>query len=122
MTHPVAALARHPALISARADLANSDERTLDLQSTLSAIPAPTGRESARATEVASVMRKTGLTDVSTDDVGNVSGWYGDRAAGPPVVVAAHLDTVFGAEEEFVYTSTTSAEGAPQTNGTPVND
>ena len=32
------------------------------------------------------------------------------------------LDTVFGAEEEFVYTSTTSSEGAPQTNGTPVND
>ncbi|HTU14896.1 MAG TPA: hypothetical protein VMF31_06845 [Solirubrobacterales bacterium] len=32
------------------------------------------------------------------------------------------LDTVFGAEEEFVYTSTTSAEGAPQTNGTPVSD
>lgn len=32
------------------------------------------------------------------------------------------LDTVFGAEEEFVYTSTTSAEGAPQTNGTPVSE
>ena len=32
------------------------------------------------------------------------------------------LDTVFGAEEEFVYTSTTSADSAPQTNGTPVND
>lgn len=32
------------------------------------------------------------------------------------------LDSVFGAEEEFVYTSTTSADGAPQTNGTPVND
>jgi len=32
------------------------------------------------------------------------------------------LDAVFGAEEEFVYTSTTSSEGAPQTNGTPVAD
>jgi hypothetical protein len=32
------------------------------------------------------------------------------------------LDTVFGAEEEFVYTSTTSAEGTPQTNGTPVGE
>lgn len=29
------------------------------------------------------------------------------------------LDAIFGAEEEFVYTSTTSPEGA-QTNGTPV--
>ena len=35
------------------------------------------------------------------------------------------LDAVFGAEEEFVYTSTTSvppAESAAQTNGTPVAD
>ena len=36
------------------------------------------------------------------------------------------LDAVFGAEEEFVYTSTTSPDSAPdsapQTNGTPVSD
>ncbi len=32
------------------------------------------------------------------------------------------LDAIFGAEEEFVYTSTTSPAGAPQTNGTPVAD
>ncbi len=32
------------------------------------------------------------------------------------------LDAVFGAEEEFVYTSTTSPDSAPQTNGTPVGE
>ena len=32
------------------------------------------------------------------------------------------LDAVFGAEEEFVYTSTTSPDSAPQTYGTPVNE
>jgi len=32
------------------------------------------------------------------------------------------LDTVFGAEEEFVYTSTTSSDNAPATNGTPVSE
>ena len=31
------------------------------------------------------------------------------------------LDAIFGAEEEFVYTSTTSTETA-QTNGTPVGE
>src|SRR5438477_628945 len=98
MTHPVAALARHPALASARVELAHSDERTLALQSVLSAISAPTGGEGARAAEVASVMQRTGLIDVSTDDVGNVSGWYGEREARPAVVIAAHLDTVFGAD------------------------
>lgn len=30
------------------------------------------------------------------------------------------LDAVFGAEEEFVYSSTTAADGAPQTNGAGV--
>jgi Pyruvate/2-oxoacid:ferredoxin oxidoreductase gamma subunit len=30
------------------------------------------------------------------------------------------LDAVFGAEEEFVYTSTTSPASTPQTNGTPM--
>ncbi len=30
------------------------------------------------------------------------------------------LDAIFGAEEEFVYTSTTSTEDSAQTNGTPV--
>jgi hypothetical protein len=32
------------------------------------------------------------------------------------------LDAVFGAEEEFVYTSTTSPDSAPQSNGTPVGE
>lgn len=32
------------------------------------------------------------------------------------------LDTVFGAEEEFVYTSTTATETTPRTNGTHVGD
>jgi hypothetical protein len=32
------------------------------------------------------------------------------------------LDAVFGAEEEFVYTSTTAPESASQTNGTPLGE
>src|SRR5690349_2026164 len=85
------------ALDGARAELARSDEQTLSTQASLSAIAAPTGRESVRARAVAQLMGDAGLTRVETDTVGNVTGWHGS-ADGPAVVVAAHLDTVFGPE------------------------
>ncbi|MGE4425829.1 MAG: M20/M25/M40 family metallo-hydrolase [Solirubrobacteraceae bacterium] len=69
--------------------------RTLEL----TAIPAPTGDEGARADAVAAGLAAAGL-EVVHDEVGNVIG----RAPGtdpqvPAIVVSAHLDTVFGAEE-----------------------
>ena len=40
--------------------------------------------------------REMGLRDARVDEAGNVlGGWAPPRAEGPPVVVAAHLDTVF---------------------------
>ncbi|MBI4501469.1 MAG: M20/M25/M40 family metallo-hydrolase [Gemmatimonadetes bacterium] len=98
MTQPVASLTHHPALVDARDQLARTDELTLATQATLSAIPAPTGGESARAVAVAREMERVGLRDIGTDAVGNVSGWLGAPVEQPAVVVAAHLDTVFGPE------------------------
>ena len=97
MGRPVATLLRHPALEHARADLTRSDEETLALQSSLSAIPAPTGSEAERGRQVAGVMTRTGLRDIATDHVGNVTGWLGPHGS-PALVIAAHLDTVFGPE------------------------
>lgn len=58
--------------------------------------PAPTSGEAARAALVASFWRSAG-TDPEIDEVGNVvvevSG-----GRGPRVLIAAHLDTVFGAD------------------------
>src|SRR5438093_1431472 len=76
-----------------------TDEGTLARQAALSAIPAPTGAEGRRAAHVAELFRTIGLCDVMVDHAGNVHGWLGkngERSA--PVVLAAHLDTVFGAE------------------------
>ena len=92
----MASLMRHPALEKAQAELARTDHQTIELQASLSAIPAPTGAEQARGLEVAGRMRRFGLASVSTDAVGNVVGWWGRSAAAPAVVVIAHLDTVFG--------------------------
>lgn len=102
MNDLIARLSAHRALRAARDHIERTDDVTLARQAVLSAIPAPTGAETLRATHTAQLFREVGLRDVVIDAVGNVRGWYGG-SAGPyeadgsaPVVVAAHLDTVFG--------------------------
>jgi acetylornithine deacetylase/succinyl-diaminopimelate desuccinylase-like protein len=82
-------------LAPVRARLAQTDERLLRTQITLSEIPAPTGGERARGALVAERFRALGLLDVGTDDVGNVTGSRPGAADQAPVLVCAHLDTVF---------------------------
>ena len=77
------------------------DGDTLAEQLALVRIPAPPFAEEARGDFVLDRLRALGLADVARDDVGNVLGtWRPEGAAGPPVVVAAHLDTVFPAGTE----------------------
>ena len=100
MDHAVSRLLAHERIRAARHHIERTDEVTLARQAALSAIPAPTGAEGRRAAHLAELFREIGLSDVSIDHAGNVQGWFarnGDTSAGP-VVVAAHLDTVFGAE------------------------
>src|SRR6266567_4318569 len=91
----------HPRIAAARAHLERTDQVTLKRQAVLSAVPAPTGAEALRATRVAELFREVGLASVKIDTAGNVLGWWGagsgERGAAP-VVLAAHLDTVFGPE------------------------
>ena len=82
-------------LAPARARLAQADEQVLRTQIALSEIPAPTGGEHARAASMAARFRALGLLDVATDDVGNVTGSRRGATSEPPVLVCAHLDTVF---------------------------
>lgn len=76
----------------------HSDEATLSRQAALSAIPAPTGAETARAGRVAEMFDAVGLRDVTIDDVGNVRAWHAASSYDDCVVLCAHLDTVFGPE------------------------
>jgi acetylornithine deacetylase/succinyl-diaminopimelate desuccinylase-like protein len=93
------ALLSHDRVRAARVHIERSDEATLGRQASLSAIPAPTGAERARGTRVAQMLADAGLDDVAVDDVGNVRAWYGKQESGNDcVLVAAHLDTVFGPE------------------------
>lgn len=68
--------------------------RTLDDQAELTSIAAPPFGEAARGRRMGELMEEAGLGGVHPDAEGNVLGWYGAPGAAP-LVVAAHLDTVF---------------------------
>lgn len=72
---------------------ADRAEAMIREQIRIAEIPAPTGKEAARGRYMADEFRKTGLTEVATDEVGNVVGWK--RGSGKRVLaIVAHLDTV----------------------------
>ncbi len=103
MHEVISALLGHDRVKAARQHIERTDEVTLARQAALSAIPAPTGAEAERAARVAELFREAGLRDVRIDEAGNVSGWFSGNggsekgaAAPAPVVLSAHLDTVFG--------------------------
>src|SRR5207247_1593983 len=91
----------HERIRAARHHLERTEEIALARHAALSAVPAPTGAEGRRAARVAELFREVGLQDVLIDEVGNVRGWTAGAGGsgkrdGGPVVLAAHLDTVFG--------------------------
>ena len=100
MNDLISRLLAHDRMRAARHHIERTDELTLTRQASLSAIPAPTGAEGQRAARVAELFREIGLTNVTVDLAGNVQGWLnGNGGKGDvPVVLAAHLDTVFGAD------------------------
>jgi tripeptide aminopeptidase len=85
----------HGSLAPARAALAARAGDVLAEQITVSEIPAPTGDEQQRAAWIAQRFRALELDDVRTDDAGNVAGNLAGTSRATPVVVCAHLDTVF---------------------------
>src|SRR5437879_1634492 len=104
MNDLISRLLAHERIRAARHHIERTDEVTLARQAALSAIPAPTGAEGRRGAHLAELFREIGLSEVSIDHAGKVHGWLGKNGrreageVGGPVVLAAHLDTVFGSE------------------------
>ena len=88
-------LLAHPAVNVAGAHIVATDDRTLAQQIELTEIPAPPFGEAARGKRMAVLLQEAGLEDVRSDEVGNIVALRPGDQAGPPVVIAAHLDTVF---------------------------
>jgi len=67
----------------------------VDLACDISRISAPTNSEGARSDFVAQQMESLELASVERDEIGDVVGRITGRQSGPPLLIVAHLDTVF---------------------------
>ncbi len=76
-------------------------DRILDLAVQIQQIPAPTFDEAARGKFVLEMFSQEGLSDLQTDSVRNVFARIPGSGSLPPLIVSAHLDTVFPAETDL---------------------
>ena len=96
------AIVRSPGFVAASEFLARDYDRFVRELITLTEIPAPPFKESARAAAFLQMLRAAGLADVEADPEGNVMGvrrrstsTQGVPADTAMLAVLAHLDTVF---------------------------
>ena len=69
--------------------------RLVELAIQIQQIPAPTFEEQKRAKFVQSLFAAEELKDVCMDETGNVLGRLKGNGSGKPLVISAHMDTVF---------------------------
>jgi len=86
---------QEPAVAKALQSVDERSSAIVDEWVRLVEIPAPSGKEQARAQYIRAEMEKLGLADIRVDDMFNVSGVRKGTGGGPTVVFAAHTDTVF---------------------------
>jgi len=70
-------------------------QRVIDLAISIQQIPAPTFSEGERARFLQQLFQEEGLLDVLIDSTGNIYGCLPGAGKAPPLVVSAHMDTVF---------------------------
>ena len=92
----VAQIAGLPQVRSAYAWFLSQEPQLAEWQLQLARIPAPPFGEQARSEWVLEQLLDLGLTDVHTDEVGNVFGIYPGKTE-KQVALSAHIDTVFPA-------------------------
>jgi tripeptide aminopeptidase len=75
--------------------MTNLVDRLLDLAVQIQQVPAPTFQEKQRAEFVRGLFVQEGLQDISMDSANNVFGRLPGTGPARPLIVSAHLDTVF---------------------------
>ena len=76
-------------------------KRLLDLTIQIQQIPAPSFAEAQRAHFVKDLFEAEGLQDISVDAVDNVYACLPGGGNGKPLIISAHLDTVFPLETDL---------------------
>jgi len=77
-------------------------QRIIDLAIQVQQIPAPTFKEGQRAEFVREWFNQVQLVDITVDAAGNVLGRLPGRNSAAPIILSAHLDTVFPDGTELV--------------------
>lgn len=95
-------VAAHPRVVAALSHLRATDAATLDDMRAVVTIPAPSFAEGRRAAWMRERLRAAGAIDLAIDDVGNVLGRLPGSLDDSPLIIAAHLDTVFPADTPLV--------------------
>ena len=76
-------------------------ERVIELAIQIQQIPAPTFQEEKRAEFIRNLFLKEGLQDVCIDEAGNAFAHLSGTGAEKPLIVSAHMDTVFPLETDL---------------------
>lgn len=84
-----------PKIKQALENLKATEPQTINEQIKVCEIPAPTFQEAKRGEWFKQRFTELGMKNVRVDKVGNVLGERPGKGAGPVLVLAAHLDTVF---------------------------
>lgn len=94
-------IALEPCVQSAMTQFRTRQVENIKLIEAIQQIPAPTFAEADRAAFVESQMRALGLHDVRQDDLHNVYGRFPGQHRRTPLIITAHLDTVFPLETDL---------------------
>ncbi|RPJ17546.1 MAG: M20/M25/M40 family metallo-hydrolase, partial [Chloroflexi bacterium] len=76
-------------------------DRVVELAVQIQQIPAPTFHEEKRAEFIHKLFLKEGLQDVCIDDTGNVLARFPGKGEAKPLIISAHMDTVFPLETDL---------------------
>ena len=113
MDKALASLLANPRVAAALDHIDRHDRDTLADMEAVTSIAAPSGNESARGEWLAGRLREAGLTVQAPDAVGNVCALRPGSDDSPPVVLAAHLDTVFPADTDLTVRHTAGRMESP---------
>jgi tripeptide aminopeptidase len=75
--------------------------RLIDLTIQIQQIPAPTFEEASRADFIQRMFVDEALTDIQMDSAGNILARLPGAGSDSPLIISAHLDTVFPAETDL---------------------
>jgi acetylornithine deacetylase/succinyl-diaminopimelate desuccinylase-like protein len=76
-------------------------KRVVELAIQIQQIPAPTFQEQKRAEFIHQLFAREQLQDTCIDETGNVLARLPGRGQGKPLIISAHMDTVFPAETDL---------------------